>query len=255
MQATIQMAQALLDRGRELWNQDRIDEATQVLTRLLGQRSIPLQIAEQAQFYLGDLHLTLGNYAKARRHLAAAIACGTNSGETHFLMACALDWDPEADQGHAYTHYRRAVELDPGQPLYSSSYALMRIRRKGPGTKYDRESLRRLRDAFAADPNDIEIVYNYIQGLMELGRSGEAELALRRARKQWVGHPGFEELWVDFNSRRGQLASNRSRSENPAEPRSPEDDIPVLLPFPRQDLARRPIGPRARRAADTASGG
>src|SRR5262245_19171252 len=130
MQAcTINMAQALLDHGRELWEQDRYEEANRVLSRLLSLRQLPVAVAERAQFYLGDMQLAQGHYSKARRHLAAAIGGGGGVGETHFLMACALEWDDEADVRAAYRHYRLAVQLEPGQPLYSSAYALMRIRR------------------------------------------------------------------------------------------------------------------------------
>src|SRR5262245_55352725 len=193
MQAsTINMAQALLDRGRTLWEQDRYDEASRVLSRLLSLRELSPQVAERAQFYLGDIQLAQGHYSRARRHLAAAIGSGIGIGETHFLMACALEWDDESDVEAAYKHYRKAVELEPGQPLYSSAYALMRIRRRPERQKYDRNALQRLRNSFSASPDDPDIVYNYALGLIEMGRRSEAHLILRRARKQWPDHPAFE---------------------------------------------------------------
>ena len=229
MRTTIHIAQALLEQGRSLWEQDRYEEATEVLSRLLGLRRIPRNIAERAQFYLGDMQLAQGHYPKARRHLAAALATGTDSGETHFLMARALDWDEDADPRSAYQHYRRAADLDPGQPLYSSSYALMRIRqcKHRPA-----ESLRRLRDAFAADPDDPDVVYNYVCGLMDLGRHAEAELALRRARKSWPQHPMFEELWYELLDARGVLKRPQTH-QPPAPPPARHPGMePVLLPFP-----------------------
>ncbi len=233
MQAkSINMAQALLERGRELWEQDRYEEACRVLTRLLGLRVLKPQIAERAQFYLGDMQVAQGFYSKARRHLSAAISTGTASGEAHFLMACALEWDDDSDLGHAYRHYRRAVELEPGQPLYSSAYALMRIRRKSKRTKFDREALARLRDSFAACPDDSDIVYNYAFGLIEMARFGEAEFALKRARKRWPDHPAFEGLWHDFLIRRGLLpGSRRAPADTPA-PCVVSDEEPVIIPFP-----------------------
>jgi tetratricopeptide (TPR) repeat protein len=240
MQAsTINMAQALLDRGRNLWEQDRYEEASRVLSRLLSLRVLPPQVAERAQFYLGDIQLAQGHYSRARRHLAAAIGSGIGIGETHFLMACALEWDDESDVEAAYKHYRKAVELEPGQPLYSSAYALMRIRRRPERLKYDRDALQRLRNAFSASPDDPDIVYNYALGLIEMGRRSEAHLILRRARKQWPDHPAFEGLWFDFMAGEGFLPQASSRVSAPVQLRVVSDDEPVLLKFPTAQTAKR----------------
>ncbi len=231
MQASIHLGQALLDRGRALWEQDRHDEATQVLNRLLGLRVIPPDMAERAQFLLGDIHLAQGHYGKARRHLAASLATGTATGQTHFLLACAHDWDDDGDARQAYRHYRRAVELDPGQPLYSSAYALERLRRKTTASKYDREALVRLREAFSAAPDDADVVYNYVAGLIEMRRLGEAELALRRARKRWPDHPAFESVWRDLGVARGDTPRPVAPWNTPRL-RVVSDDGPVILHFP-----------------------
>jgi tetratricopeptide (TPR) repeat protein len=232
MQATtIKMADALLARGRELREQDRFDEAARVLTRLLGLRSLSPEVAERAQFLLGDIQLAQGQYSKARRHLAAAIATGTDSGETHFLMACAIDWDDESDAPRALYHYRRAVELDPGQPLYSSAYALMRIRRRAR-SRPDPDSLQQLREAFAASPDDQDVVHNYASGLAATRRFAEAELALRRARKRWPDHPAFEGLWFDLLRARGELPPCAGAAGSRPALRVVSDDSPVILKFP-----------------------
>jgi len=236
---TINMAQALLERGRQLWEQDRYEEASGVLSRLLSLRVLSPEVAERAQFYLGDIQLAQGYYSKARRHLAAAIGSGSTSGETHFLMACALEWDDDSDFRHAYRHYRRAVELEPGQPLYSSAYALMRIRRKPDGSKFDREALRRLREAFGASPDDPDVVYNYAHGLMEMGRELEAEIALRRARKRWPDHPAFEGLWHDYLVQRGILPKLSTRFTSGPRLRIAGTDGPNILPFPADRIAVR----------------
>jgi tetratricopeptide (TPR) repeat protein len=188
-------------------------------------------MAERAQFLLGDIHLAQGHYGKARRHLAASLATGTATGETHFLLACAHDWDDDGDTRQAYRHYRRAVELDPGQPLYSSAYALERLRRKTTASKYDREALVRLRDAFAATPDDPDVVYNYVAGLVEMRRLGEAETALRRARKRWPDHPAFESVWRDFLLARGDSPRPIAKRTVPTL-RVVSDDEPVILHFP-----------------------
>jgi tetratricopeptide (TPR) repeat protein len=238
MQAsTINMAQALLDRGRGLWEQDRYDEANRVLSRLLSLRAIPADVAERAQFYLGDIQLAQGHYSKARRHLAAAIGSGVGVGETHFLMACALEWDDESDAQAAYTHYRKAVQLDPGQPLYSSAYALMRIKRRPHRAKFDREALTRLRSAFAASPDDVDIVYNYALGLLEMKRLGEAQMVLRRARKRWPEHPAFEGLWFDFLAEHGSVPRPEAAPELKLKVRVASKGGPVILKFPVRDVA------------------
>jgi tetratricopeptide (TPR) repeat protein len=190
------------------------------------------QVAERAQFYLGDIQLAQGHYSKARRHLAAAIGSGIGIGETHFLMACALEWDDEADVEAAYRHYRRAVELEPGEPLYSSAYALMRIRRRPGKAKYDRESLQRLRNSFTASPEDPDIVYNYAFGLIEMNRRNEAQLVLRRARKRWPDHPAFEGLWLDYLMRQGRIPQAKSSASATARLRRISNDEPRLLKFP-----------------------
>jgi tetratricopeptide (TPR) repeat protein len=245
----INMARALLDRGRELWQENRYDEATRVLSRLLSLRFLPSQVAERAQFYLGDIHLAMGHYTKARRHLAAALVSGPDTGETHFLMACAIDWDEEPDVSRAYRHYHRAVQLEPAQPLYSSVYALQRIRRKKDVGKVDREALRRLREAFAAQPDDADIVHNYASGLMDMGLYGEAELAIRRARRRWTGHPAFEELWHEYLSRRGDLTRRLPSAWAAPKLCVVGDDEPIFLPFPGAAARTRvanDLGPRSR---------
>jgi tetratricopeptide (TPR) repeat protein len=205
----------------------------------LSLRVLSPEVAERAQFYLGDIQLAEGSYSKARRHLAAAIGSGSASGETHFLMACALEWDDDSDFRHAYRHYRRAVELEPGQPLYSSAYAMMRIRRKPDGSKFDREAHRRLRDAFSASPDDPDVVYNYAHGLMEMGRESEAEIALRRARKRWPDHPAFEGLWHDYLVQRGILPKFSRQGAAGSRLRVVGDDEPRTLPFPADRVAVR----------------
>ena len=248
MQHIINLAEGLLKQGRELWEQDRYDEATGALTRLLGLKGIPTDIAERAQFYLGDMHLAQGYYQKARRHLTAALATGTGTGEVHFLMACALDWEDHSNLQQAYRHYRRAAELDPGQPLYVSAYAMTRLRRNGTKARADRKSLQLLRQAFAAAPDDPDVVYNYVSGLLEMNRYKELELPLQRARKQWPGHPAFEELWFELLGQRG-IAPRTIKIQRRENERPDHDKDPVILRFPappRKRLANKSLRPNAR---------
>jgi tetratricopeptide (TPR) repeat protein len=164
-------------------------------------------------------------------------------------MACALEWDDESDAHAAYRHYRKAVQLDPGQPLYSSAYALMRIRRRPDRSKYDREALRRLRDAFAVCPDDPDIVYNYAMGLIEMRRHGEAHIVLRRARKRWPDHPAFEGLWFDFLVDQGSLPRPNKPPGRSAKFPTSCGDRPTILKFPgaeRQHSVAPALRPRAR---------
>lgn len=241
MVAAISMSQSLLDRGEDLWQQERFAEAGVVLRRLLGFRYLPHHVAERAQFYLADMALSEGQYAKARRHLAAALVRNDRSAEYHFLMACALDWDDGSDPQQVSYHYRRALELEPGQPLYSSAYALRRLRTETLAEPARTEVRQRLSCAFSAEPDDPDVVYNYVAGLLELGGHPlEAELALRRALRRWPDVAAFHELWHRGGGRPWE------RDDGATETPLPTPTI-LRFPVPRTPAPARP--PAARSAA------
>ncbi len=239
MRRIIPLAETLLDQAEEFWQRGWYEEAKRQLAMLLGLRGLPKHIVHRAEYILGDIYLGEGQCRKARRHLGAALAASPTNAEAHFLMACAMDWDEECEDSAAWVHYKRAVELEPGQPLYSSAYALMRIRRLGKRAADDGETLLRLRESYGGAPDDPDVVHNYISGLIELGRYNEARLPLERARRLWPGQPAFELLV----SRLRERESGRQVAE-PAVPYRPSRYAVgaelVLVPFPSPRRRSRP---------------
>lgn len=192
-QAVINMAKALFDRGHEMWDQEQHQEAETVFRRLLSFPNLPEHIAKRARFHLTDVLLGAGKYSDAQQVAAMAIAKNPDDAALHFLMGYALEWGNASRVRDAYKHYRRAAELAAGEPLYSSAYALAHIRMR-EHRKYNHSDRERLREAFNKAPDDADVVYNYVAGLLEMGITSEAKLALHRALKRWPNHPAFVEL-------------------------------------------------------------
>src|SRR5438876_324556 len=74
MSRTLNLCQHLLAQGRRFHRLGADQHALRTLTRLARLRELPSPIAEEAQGRLAELFLKQGKFARARRHLAAALA-------------------------------------------------------------------------------------------------------------------------------------------------------------------------------------
>src|SRR5437763_12794564 len=97
MSTTLNLLDHLLARGRHYQDLGRSHDARAVFRRLLGLRQLPAAVAEEAQARLAELELERCKYARARRHLTAALAHQPASDRYHHLMAAALEEDDKGD--------------------------------------------------------------------------------------------------------------------------------------------------------------
>jgi Tfp pilus assembly protein PilF len=226
MQATLNLVDHVLALGRRYQEMGRHRDAVGVFTRLCGFRELPAAAAEEAQVRLAELHLKRRQFAKARRHLCAALRYRPESARYHFLMAAAHQADEGGDLRRAAAHLARALRSQPDNPrcLADSGLLLLRLGRPLQG-------LARLRRAVELAPEDPEAVGKLAKGLRLAGQAEEARRVLRAALFRNPRAPRFRKLWGDF-----QLESLRRSSRRAAE----ADGSPVILPFVRVVPAAAP---------------
>jgi Tfp pilus assembly protein PilF len=225
MKATLNLVDHLLAMGRRYQELGRQRDALAVLTRLSGFRELPAAAAEETQVRLAELHLRRRRYARARRHLTAALRHQPDNARYHYLMAGSLHADDQGDCERAVAHYRRSLELDPGQVRCRADYGLLLVRQ---GEVED--GLGRLREAVERAPENAEVLGKLVKALRLAGRSDEARSALRAALFRNPRSPRFRKLWGDYQYqelRRQRQAERRGGSGDGA------DEGPVLLPFVR----------------------
>src|SRR5262249_13658446 len=117
---TLKFIDGLTARARDLHSAGFIHEATRLLQRLAGFRALPAAQAQEVHRRLGEIRLQRGQYAKARRHLAAAVAHQPFHADAHHLLASATQCDEKANPHDALEHLRRAVECEPENANYLS---------------------------------------------------------------------------------------------------------------------------------------
>src|SRR5262245_5361616 len=94
------------------------DRALRILRQLSHLRDLPAEAAEEIQARLAELLLKRGQFARARRHLTAALAHHEDNARYHHLMAQAFADDNPCQTSRALEHYGRCVELRPDNPGY-----------------------------------------------------------------------------------------------------------------------------------------
>jgi Tfp pilus assembly protein PilF len=212
----------LLALGRRYQELGRLRDATEVLTRLTGFRELPGEAAEEAQVRLAELYLKRRRYAKARRHLTAALRHRPDEARYHYLMATAALAEDRGDLHRAADHFRRSLELDETQPRCRVEYGILAVR-----LGRSDEGVAHLRQAVEQAPADAEVVGKAAKGLRVAGRSDEARDVLRAALFRNPKAPRFRKLWHEYQFqqlRRRQEARRQGRGED-------EEEAPVLLKF------------------------
>ena len=154
---------------------------------------LPLDIAEETQLHLAELLLKQRQFAKARRHLAAALAYDPGNPEYHYLLALSHEEDPRGDRQLALRHYRRCVELDPEHPGYHSDAGQFLVKHAAV-----QEGLNYLRRAAELAPADAEIIGDVVRCLLENELFDEARDIARSAFFRRSRDPRFQRLWNDF---------------------------------------------------------
>jgi tetratricopeptide (TPR) repeat protein len=229
---TLNLIDTLLNRGRYLQQLGRHHDALRVLSRLAGFRDLPAGVAEEAQFRLGELQLRRRRYARARRHLAAALRHRPDNARYHYLLAGALDSGRAGDPGRAAEHYRTSLDLDPTQTDCLCAAGALALR-----LGQTEEGLRRLRAAAGLAPDDLKVLAKVVAGLRLANRADEARGRLLAARFRHPRDGRYLQLWNQFqfqHARRAQDALGRAKT-------TAAQGGPVLLPFVRPEGAgKRP---------------
>lgn len=246
MSTTLSLVEHLLSLGRHYEEVGRDLDALQILGRLAGFHELPLEVAEEAQVRLAELHMRRGQYTRARRHLAAALLYRPQSARTHFLMATACDSEDDSDPQRAAEHYRQALALEPAQPLCLSRFGLLALR-----LGETEEALAALRQAAKLAGQDPEILGQVVEGLCEVGQFDEARQTLRAALFRSPRDRRFRQLWNDFQFRllHDQQRAARDRHEATGAADGPSMVLPFVRPAP-----GTPIGGTRRVRRDGPSG-
>jgi len=221
MSRTLNLVDILLTTGRHLFLVGRFTEALVPLTKLAAFRQLPRHVLEELQALLGEIHLQQKNYKQARRHLTGAISCKPLKAEYHFLMAVAIEEDPDADLKRAEMYYARAVQIEPDQPAYWADFGSYLF-----AIEKSKKALKAIRKAYALAPTDPEIVGQVAAILRREGYAEEATTKLRAAVFHNHGAAAFHQLWQQH---RFQLLHTDQQARKAETVFSAEE--PAILPF------------------------
>jgi Flp pilus assembly protein TadD len=232
MSRTLNLAEALLARGRSYQNVGRYRDALVTLNRLAGLRCLPGDVALDTQVCLAEVQLTRGKFAGARRHLVAALVHEPDNARYHRLLGAAIAGDERGDPHRALEHFRKSLKLAPDEPSCLCEHGLLALR-----LGQIEEGVHSLHRAVEVAPQDAEMLAALVRGLSDLGRDDDAERELRLGMFRNARDPRFRELWRRFcfeQTRRRQVAERSSRANC-----SSATAGPTLLPF------LRPVRPPA----------
>jgi tetratricopeptide (TPR) repeat protein len=223
MSRTLNLIDHLLAMGRNYQQLQQDRDALDILGRLAAFRDLPAEVAEEAQVRQAEIHLRRRKPVAARRHLSAALRNCPDSARYHYLMATALNTRTKADPERAAEHYRRALELEPNQPLCLAEFGLLTLRQGNPA-----EGLETLRRAAELAPNEPAVIGKLARGLRLVERTEEALQVLRAARFRNPRDGRFRKLHDDFMFR---WLRRRQRTECRAAALQTEEEAPTLLPY------------------------
>jgi hypothetical protein len=234
--------------ARALARAGRRREALAQLGRLFARPDLTTPLAADARRLAAELELDDTNYAAARRHLRAAAGLEPNHARTQYTLGVAHESDPHGDPRRAAIRFRRASNLEPGNPLYRASFGRAAVRcgkvRLGAKELLEAGDAAILRGVAPV----IEIV---VDGLLDVCKVTAARRVLAKARFRFPGNRALAGLWnrVRFETARTVQSSRETQDATPAT----DGDYPIL-PFVRVvgTESRRP-GVRGTIRIDSAS--
>jgi lipopolysaccharide biosynthesis regulator YciM len=224
MSTTLNLVDHVLAMGRRYQDAGRTREAVRVLGRLASFREIPAATAEETQVRLAELQLKRRKFARARRHLTAALTYQPNSARLNHLMATATQADDRGDLDRAAEYFRRAIELEPENVPCLAQGGLLAVR-----LGHTEEGLALLRRAVERDADNADVVAMLVKGLRLAGQADEARAVLRAACFRNPHVRRFRRLWEEYQF---QQARNRQDGQRRRR-RLHEGEEAVLLPFVR----------------------
>jgi tetratricopeptide (TPR) repeat protein len=227
MNQTLNLTDRLLALGTHYRDLGRAQDAHDIFSRLLDFRTLPVEVACQAQLALAEIALKRRKFKKARRHLAAVLQAETADPHANYLMAVACREDDQGNLRRAAIYYARSLELDPTNVRCRGEYGLVLLHLGRTD-----EGLAHLAQAQNDAPDDIDALGRQVRGLRQAGKTEEAKQVLRRSRFRFRGDARFEKLSRDFQFQIARQEQEYARLQ--AEQMS-DADGPVLLPFVRHE--------------------
>ncbi|MCI0376524.1 MAG: tetratricopeptide repeat protein [Gemmataceae bacterium] len=221
MTRTLPFFDRLLDYGRSLQRLGQFAKAGEHFGQLVRFPNLPAEIAEEAHFRLGEMHLSAERYKKARRHLSIALTYQPDYAAYHYLLAVALEDDEQCNPRRALKHFHQAAELDPENADYQLDFGLaaLRLGKRQAG-------LRALRHAVKLAPDDPEMLESVCEGLRQADRLDEAKTLLRAAQFRNPHDGRFRVAWERF-----QFQLLRARQQDERQPTPRFGDAQAILSF------------------------
>lgn len=223
MSRTLNLVDCLLAQGRRLQQLGQLTQATSLLQKLSGFRTLPKEAAEQTQSLLADLQMRRGEFARARRHLRAALSHGPKNADYHHRFAVALEDDPDVDPAQALAHHARCVKLEPKNPRFQIDFAYAALNAGSTAA-----GLKALRKAQRLAPDDPEVLTCVVRGLTSEGLEEEARRLIRAALFRNARDLRFRAIWQRFQF---DVACGRQQPTLP-QPKAPTPGAEIL-PFVR----------------------
>ena len=243
MSRTLALIPAGWTAARSLARDGRRSDALVQAERLLARPDLPPKVAAEARRMAAEVLIDTERFRAARRHLRAARELEPSHPKTHYLAGLALERDPEGDDRRAAVRFKKASELEPGNPTYRAAFgrAAVRCDRVKTGVK-------ELREAAEMTTADAGVIRVCVEGLIEAGRVGSARRLLAKARFRFPGRAELRGLWerVRFETAR---VRQRNKGKTQDAPRATEGDL-LTLPFVRvvwSEAGRTPAAGTVRR--------
>lgn len=205
------------------------------LERVLARPDVPPALVADGHRLAAELALELGRYATARRHLKVVADLEPAHAGTRFLLGRAWEEDPDGCDRRAAIAFKKATALDGTHALSRACFgrAAARCGKVKLGT-------REMCAAAEAAAGDVAVVRVVAQGLLEVGKVGDARRTVARARFLNPGSGELTALWqrVNFESaRRTQRtlvkAETRAKARYAQDAHFATDGDRVSLPFVR----------------------
>lgn len=221
MNQTIPLVESLLVKGRNLYKLGIQQKAFHIYEKLSGFRQLPTRATRESRLRLAALFFRKRKYRRTRRLLASLLIQEPNCAHYHYLMGRVAGVDVRLDPRLAVRHYRLALQLDPENPRYLSSFGLFALR-----NGKNNLALKLLRKAFQFAPTDALVLTHYLKCLRQLHRIDEARLVLNCCRFRLGKTTWFQNLHRDFEFFVLHQHQRQQRQQPVFE------DTPCLLPFP-----------------------
>jgi Flp pilus assembly protein TadD len=205
--------------ARELAAAGRRAEALAKLATVLRFPGLPDDVAAAANRLAGELHLKVGRFAKARRHLLAAAELQPQNAELHHLIGVAFQDDPHGSDARAARRFKFAADLAPENATFRAALglALVRLNRVGAGLKHTDA-------AVTLAPSDHAVLSVVVQAFREADRPERGLKVISQAMFLAPHDAGIRQLW-------NRVRFDVTQAEQARSPKAKWLGRPKFLPF------------------------